>query len=87
MDFYKEWLGIPEDSRPPTHYQILAISPDERDPEVINAAVVQRSQYVRNFQSGKYVAEATKLLNEIAAARACLMDPAKRAAYDAGLKQ
>jgi hypothetical protein len=30
FDPYRKWLAIPEDSRPPTHYQLLGISPDER---------------------------------------------------------
>ncbi|HVA50402.1 MAG TPA: hypothetical protein VNH11_28880 [Pirellulales bacterium] len=83
FDPYRKWLGIPEGRRPPTHYQLLGISPDERDTEVINAAVVRQSAYVRNFQTGKYGAEATRLLNEIAAAKLCLLDPLKRSRYDA----
>src|ERR1700757_4181951 len=83
FDPYRKWLGIPEGERPPTHYQLLSISPAERDNEVINAAVVRQSAFVRNFQVGKYSAEATRLLNEIAAAKVCLLDPAKRAKYDA----
>ncbi|OYV80863.1 MAG: hypothetical protein B7Z73_18815, partial [Planctomycetia bacterium 21-64-5] len=45
-----------------------------------------QSGYVRNFQIGKYAKDAARLLNEIAAAKACLLDPAKRARYDAELK-
>jgi formylglycine-generating enzyme required for sulfatase activity len=85
FDPYRKWLGIPEGARPPTHYQLLGIAPDERDLDVINSAVVQRSQYVRNFQTGKYAEEATRLLNEISAAKICLLDPIKRAEYDAQL--
>jgi hypothetical protein len=87
FDPYRKWLGIPEGQRPPTHYQLLGISPDEQDIEVINAAVVRQSAYVRNFQAGKYSAEATRLLNEIAAAKVCLIDPVKRARYDAELSK
>jgi hypothetical protein len=85
FDPYRKWLGIPPECRPPTHYQLLGISPDERDLEVIDAAVLRQSAYVRNFQAGKYGDHATRILNEIAEARICLMDQAKRAAYDAGL--
>ncbi|HJT35343.1 MAG TPA: hypothetical protein VJ783_25175, partial [Pirellulales bacterium] len=87
FDPYRKWLGIPEDQRPPNHYQLLGIAPDEQDPEVIEAAAVRQSAFVRNFQSGKYGAEATRLLTEIAAARLCLLDPAKRARYDTELRQ
>lgn len=85
FDPYRKWLGIPEDQRPPNHYQLLGIAPDELDPEVIEAAAVRQSAFVRNFQSGKYGTEATRLLTEIAAARLCLLNAAKRAAYDAEL--
>jgi sulfatase modifying factor 1 len=87
FDPYHKWLGIPEGSRPPTHYQLLAVQVGEKDVDVINAAVVQRSAYVRNFQTGKFADDATRLLNEIAAAKACLLDSAKRAVYDAELKK
>lgn len=87
FDPYRKWLGIPEDSRPPTHYQLLGLAPTEQDPEVINAAVVRQSAYVRNFQSGKFADHATKILNEISAAKACLLDAAKRAEYDAQMRR
>lgn len=83
FDPYRVWLSIPPESRPPTHYQLLGISPDERDPTVINAAVLRQSAYVRNYQIGKYAEEAAQILNEIQAAKLCLLDPAKRARYDA----
>ena len=35
FDPYHKWLGIPKDQRPPTHYQLLGISPTEQDREVI----------------------------------------------------
>lgn len=86
FDPYRKWLGIPEDQRPPTHYQMLGISPDERDPDVIEAAVVRQSAYVRNFQAGQFGDHAAKILTEIAAARHCLLDAGRRAQYDAELK-
>jgi hypothetical protein len=86
FDPYRKWLGIPDGERPPTHYQLLGISPDERDEDVIKAAVVRQSAYVRNFQVGKYSAEATRLLNEIGEAKVCLLDPVRRSRYDAELR-
>ena len=82
FDPYRKWLGIPESQRPPTHYQLLGISADEQDRDVINAAVMRQSAFVRNFQVGPHSAEATQVLNEIAAAKVCLLDPVKRAEYD-----
>lgn len=85
FDPYRKWLGIPEDHRPPTHYQLLGISPDEQDIEVIEAAVLRQSAFVRNFQAGAHADDATRILNEIASARLCLIDRRKRAKYDAEL--
>ena len=86
FDPYRIWLGIPANSRPPTHYQLLAIAPEETNRDAIKAAVIQRSAYVRNFQTGKHADDATRILNELSAAEACLTNPAKRAAYNAELK-
>lgn len=42
---------------------------------------------MRNFQAGKHADDAARILNEIQAAKLCLLDPGKRAEYDAGLRQ
>ncbi|HEV3004749.1 MAG TPA: PA14 domain-containing protein [Pirellulales bacterium] len=86
FDPYRMWLGIPIAEQPPTHYRLLGVSPDERQADVIEAAVVRQSAYVRNFQTGQNADDAARILNEIAAAGVCLTDPERRAAYDAELK-
>ena len=83
FDPYRIWLSIPPEVRPPSHYELLGISPSEREPAVIKAAAMRQSGYVRNFQVGKHSKDATRILNEIGEALACLQDPVKRAAYDA----
>src|SRR5262245_12328883 len=85
FDPYHRWLGIPKDQRPPTHYQLLAIQPDEKDPEVIEEAAVRQTTHVRTYQIGQHSALCTRILNEIAQARRTLLDPAKRTEYDAQL--
>ena len=85
FDPYHKWLGIPPGCRPPTHYQLLAISPEERDRSVINAAVTRQSAYVRNFQVGEHGSDAARILGEIQSAKLCLLDPSSRAEYDARL--
>lgn len=87
FDPYRKWLGIPEDQRPPTHYQLLGISPDEKDLDVIEAAMLRQSSFVRNFQTGAHAEDASRVLTEIAAARLCLVDAGKRAKYDAELRR
>jgi uncharacterized protein (TIGR03067 family) len=48
FDGYQKWLGISSTRRPPGHYELLAISPDESDPDVIRAAAGQRRQFVES---------------------------------------
>ncbi|HVW39567.1 MAG TPA: hypothetical protein VHB99_19750 [Pirellulales bacterium] len=82
FDVYRQWLGIPPDQRPPNHYELLGLDLSEDDAERIRAASLQRSAAVRRYCLGQHGAEATRLLGEIAAAFACLSDPAAKAAYD-----
>src|SRR5438105_9499728 len=85
FDPYHKWLGIPADQRPPSYYQLLAISPREADLDVIEEAAIRQTAHVRTYQVGPYAAECTRLLNEIAQARTVLLDPGKRKEYDARL--
>jgi hypothetical protein len=85
FDPYHKWLAIPPDQRPPTHYQLLAVSPAEKDPEVIEEAALQRIAHLRSYQIGPHAKECTRLLNEIAQAKVVLLNPAKRQEYDAQL--
>jgi hypothetical protein len=86
FDSYHKWLGIPRGQRPPTHYQLLGVSPDEDDPEVIEEAAIRQAAHVRTYQSGPHAPECARLLNEIAQARATLLSPARRRVYDGGLR-
>ncbi len=47
----------------------------------------QRMAHVRSFQTGKHSALSQKILNEIAAARVCLLNAAKKRAYDGQLRK
>src|SRR5262249_14169803 len=85
FDPYHKWLGIPPGKRPPTPYQLLAISETERDRDVIEAATVRQSAYVRNFQSGPNGELAAKLLSEISEARAVVTDAGRRRSLDESL--
>jgi WD40 repeat protein len=82
FDPYHKWLGIPKDQRPPTHYQLLGVSPQERDPEVIEEAAIRQTTHVRAYQLGAQADECTRILKEIATARLTLLNSAKRKEYD-----
>src|SRR5262245_18943807 len=82
FDPYHKWLGIPKDQRPPTLYQLLGISPSERDTEVIDEVAIRQTAHIRTYQIGAHAQECTRILAEIAQARITLLHPAKRKEYD-----
>lgn len=87
FDPYRKWLGIPPEEQPPHHYRLLGLVPFESDPEVIATAADGRMALLKQFQNGPYSAQSQELLNQVAAARLCLLNPEKRAAYDAQLRK
>ncbi len=87
FDAYYKWLGIPSEEQPPNHYRLLGIGMFESDPDVISNAADQRMVHIRSFQTGQHSTLSQKLLNELAAARICLLNAAKKAEYDAKLQQ
>lgn len=85
FDPYHRWLGIPKDKRPPTHYQILGIAPDERSQFVIRGAAERQRQYVLSFEHGVRRDMADEVLGAIADAEIVLLDDIRRRDYDAKL--
>lgn len=86
FDAYHKWLGIPPEEQPPNHYRLLGVSQYEADPEVISSAANQRTVYLRQRAAGPQQELTKKLLDEVAAARNCLLDAKKKSAYDIRLK-
>lgn len=86
FDVYHKWLGIPRQDQPPNHYRLLGLSLYETDVDVIQEAADQRMGHVRTHQTGPHGDLSQKILNEIATAKVCLLNPEKRAAYDAALR-
>ena len=86
FDPYHKWLGIPPEEQPPNHYRLLGIKDFEADPDVIEAAADQRMGHLRRYQTTQHSDLSQRLLNEVAAARICLLKPSKRAAYDEQLR-
>lgn len=87
FDPYLRWLGIRDPERPPNHYRLLGVSPFEDDPDVLSSAADRQMSHVRTFQTGPHSAESQRLLNELAAAKICLLNREKKAAYDAELRR
>ena len=86
FDPYLAWLGIRDQVRPPNHYRLLGLEVFESDADVIATAADRQMAHVRTFQSGPHAQASQRLLNELSAARLCLLKPAAKAAYDRELK-
>lgn len=86
FDPYRKWLGIPPHEQPPTHYRLLGIGPFEDDPDVIENAANRQMAHVRTFQTGRYSKLSQRILNELSAARLCLLNPDKKREYDEQLR-
>ncbi len=85
MDFYKEWLGIPEGPRPPDHYELLRLRQFDDDIAKVRANYKKLNAHVRKYSTGQYSIQSQDLLNEIAKAMLCLTDPERKRDYDESL--
>jgi len=85
MDFYKEWLGIPEGQRPPDHYELLRIKRFEDDLDKIRAHYKKLNAHVRKYATGQYSVQSQDMLNEMAKAMLCLTDIERKREYDEGM--
>ena len=86
FDAYHRWLGIPPTDRPLNHYRLLGLQLFESDAEVIRDAAERQMGYVRQYQLGQHVETAQRILNELGAAKGCLLDSEKKTLYDAQLR-
>lgn len=86
FDPYHRWLGIPAHEQPANHYRLLGINVFESDPNVIEAAADRQMGHLRSYQASQHSALSQELLNEVAAARVCLLDPTRKAEYDQSLR-
>jgi len=86
FDPYHIWLAIPPEKQPPNHYDLLGIPLFESNDEVISFAADQRMGHLRNLAASTHSEQSQKLLNEVAAAKICLLNKQTKSAYDAGLQ-
>jgi hypothetical protein len=87
FDPYHRWLGIPPDEQPADHYRMLGLVRFESDIEVIRDAVERQIAHVRRYGLGKHSDLSQRILNELATAKACLLDPEDKSQYDAQLRK
>jgi len=87
FDPYREWLGIEPHELPADHYRLLGLARFETDAEKIAAAADERMRLIRSNQTGPRGAFTYTLLNEITAAKLCLLAPVAKAQYDGFLRE
>ncbi len=85
FDPYQKWLGIPPAEQPPTHYRLLNLPAGEDDSGKIASVLKRLTAYCQARAKGQNGAHALRVLESVAAAEACLLDPQAKAAYDASL--
>jgi hypothetical protein len=86
FDPYHKWLGIPPEEQPPHHYRLLGLKTFESDSEVVDAAADRQMAFLQTCATGEHVEASQNLLNRVSAARVCLLNSNKKAAYDTKLK-
>jgi hypothetical protein len=86
FDPYHVWLGIPPEEQPPNYYRLLGIRQFETNPDAIDNMADQRMAHLRTFQTGKNARHSQKLLNEVSAARVCLLNAKAKQEYDSKLQ-
>jgi hypothetical protein len=82
FDPYLEWLGIDPRELPADHYRLLGLPRFESNAGIIMAAADGRMALIRSNQTGPRGAFTNALLNEITAAKLCLLSPVAKAQYD-----
>lgn len=86
FDPYYEWLSIPPEEQPANFYRLLGLKVFEANDKVIASAADRQMAHVRTFALGPKAGLAQRVLNELSGARVMLLDPARKAAYDAMLR-
>ncbi len=82
FDGYRKWLGIPGKKGLPSHYELLGLSLDEDDPDVIRATAEQRRRFVESKRGDGHDGVVTEILYRIGEAQATLLNAQLRRDYD-----
>lgn len=86
FDAYYEWLGISPQHQPPDHYRLLGLEAFETNLAVVENAAKRQRLFVETFCGGSRGDHAQSMLDQIAVAKTCLLDPLQKDRYDATLR-
>jgi hypothetical protein len=84
--YYESLLGVPSEIPTPDYYQLLGIGRDDVSEETVKDALVARLERL-DASPGKGSSLAQHLRRELQRARATLLDPARREAYEEQVRQ
>lgn len=87
FDPYFEWLDISPAEQPADYYRLLGLETFESDQDSIRDHADERMEIVRRHHNGRHSRYSQRILNEISAARSCLLREKLRRIYDAKLKK
>jgi Tol biopolymer transport system component len=87
FDPYYQWLGIPLQEQPASHYRLLGIPEFDGNVDIIKAAAERQTIYLRTLQAGEHAVLVADLLNEVSQARVTLLNADQKAEYDEGLRK
>lgn len=82
---YKKFLGIEPNEDVPTYYELLGVSPDEQDAEVIEKTYKTQIRKLQQIRTSKDAGFIEFLKEEMRTARRVLTKPEKRKEYDQSL--
>ena len=82
---YRAWLGVVSQSAPPTHYELLGLSPSRCDAQSVAEAFRRQMGRLNPHLSGEHAATAQRIAGELANARVVLLTPTTKRAYDSQL--
>lgn len=86
FDAYRDLLDIKSPERPPNHYELLGIEQFEGDRTTIDDAAGERMSMLQELANSEHMDASQKLLNEVSAARRCLLNTTKKIAYDEDIR-
>ncbi len=87
FDPYYKWLGIRPENQPPDHYRLLGLEHFESDREVIQSAGERQMAHIQSYKIGPQSELSQRILNEIARAKVCLLNPTSKVEYDQQLRR
>lgn len=87
MNPYEKWLGIYSDGANPTYFELLGVSRDEYDHEIITESAKLQIGKLQKHRNGHNAAACRKLIQRIKRAHQTLTDSAARSKYELKLDQ